>query len=217
MTPTLIPFVASSLVAASLMLSTGAAADDSQDSPPPPIKQLFEAGKYQDIFTRAGTARGIAQPRRRVRRGSGPPQGPERRRRQTGPCATAGAWRKDPWALIARSRASRDRPEYGRSALRRTSRPLPCRRPRLPARTALYQLGLVHSQRQDMAAAADAFEKAAALDPAFAYAHFYAGMAYSAVKRLDRVAVHFEAFLRLAPAAPERGAVESVMRTIRGK
>src|SRR5690606_14452918 len=82
---------------------------------------------------------------------------------------------------------------------------------------ALYQLGLVQSQRQDMAGAAESFEKATAIDPAFAYAHYYAGMANSSLNRIDRVAQHFETFLKLAPEAPERAAVESIMRTVRGR
>jgi hypothetical protein len=50
-----------------------------------------------------------------------------------------------------------------------------------------------------------------------AYAHYYAGMAYNKAKRVDLMATHFERFLKLAPAAPERPVVESVMRTVRGR
>jgi tetratricopeptide (TPR) repeat protein len=82
---------------------------------------------------------------------------------------------------------------------------------------ALYQTGLVKARRDDWAGAADAFERAAALDPMFAYAHYYAGLAYSNVKRPDKVAMHFDHFLRIAPNAPERSAVMSIMRTIRGR
>lgn len=81
---------------------------------------------------------------------------------------------------------------------------------------AAYQLGLVQAQRNDWAAAAEAFERAAAANPAFAYAHYYAGMASSRIQRPDRVAAHFEQFLKLAPNAPERSAVMSLMRTLRG-
>jgi tetratricopeptide (TPR) repeat protein len=82
---------------------------------------------------------------------------------------------------------------------------------------ASYQLGLVKAQREDWPGAADAFERAAMSDPTFAYAHYYGGLAYSRAKRPDRMAVHFELFLKLAPKAPERLAVESLMRTVRGK
>jgi len=34
------------------------------------------------------------------------------------------------------------------------------------------------------------------------------------VKRIDLTAQHFQTFLRLAPQAPERGEVQSIMRTL---
>lgn len=77
-----------------------------------------------------------------------------------------------------------------------------------------YQRGLALSARQDMAEAAAAFQKAADLDPSWAYAHYYAGIAYSKVKRADLTASHFQTFLRLAPQAPERGEVQSILRTL---
>lgn len=82
---------------------------------------------------------------------------------------------------------------------------------------ARYQLGLVEAARNNQAQAAEAFAKAAELDPQMAYAHYEAGMAYYKAKRVDRMAVYFENFLRLAPNAPERPAVQSIMRTVRGK
>jgi tetratricopeptide (TPR) repeat protein len=80
-----------------------------------------------------------------------------------------------------------------------------------------YQLGLAKAERNDWAGAAEAFERASQLDPTFAYAHYYAGLAYSKVRRADRTATHFETFLKMAPKAPERLAVESIMRTLRGR
>ncbi len=82
---------------------------------------------------------------------------------------------------------------------------------------AQYQLGLVQAGREDWAAAALSFDQAAQIDPSFAYAHYYAGLSYSRIKRVDRTAAHFEAFLKLAPKAPERIAVESILRTLRGR
>ena len=82
---------------------------------------------------------------------------------------------------------------------------------------ARYQLGLVESARNDQAQAATAFAKAAELDPQMAYAHYEAGMAFYKTKRVDRMAVYFENFLKLAPNAPERAAVQSIMRTLRGR
>lgn len=77
-----------------------------------------------------------------------------------------------------------------------------------------YQQGLALSARQDFAGAAAAFQKASDLDPAWAYPHYYAGLAYSKVKRVDLTAQHFQMFLRLAPQAPERVEVQSIMKTL---
>jgi tetratricopeptide (TPR) repeat protein len=82
---------------------------------------------------------------------------------------------------------------------------------------ARYQLGLVESARNNQPQAAEAFAKAAELDPQMAYAHYEAGMAFYKSKRVDRMAVYFENFLKLAPNAPERPAVQSIMKTVRGR
>lgn len=81
---------------------------------------------------------------------------------------------------------------------------------------AQYQLGLAKAEFSDWAGCAEAFHRAAELNPGFAYAHYYAGLSYSRIRRADRTSEHFERFLKLAPSAPERGAVESLMRTLRG-
>jgi tetratricopeptide (TPR) repeat protein len=82
---------------------------------------------------------------------------------------------------------------------------------------AQYQLGAVLDARGDNAGAAEAFAKAAEANPQMAYAHYYAGMNFYEAKRIDRMSVYFENFLKLAPNAPERPGVESIMRTVRGK
>ena len=82
---------------------------------------------------------------------------------------------------------------------------------------ARYQLGLVQSARNNQPQAAEAFAKAAELDPQMAYAHYEAGMAFYKAKRVDRMAVYFENFLKLAPNAPEAPAVKSIMKTVRGR
>jgi tetratricopeptide (TPR) repeat protein len=79
-----------------------------------------------------------------------------------------------------------------------------------------YQRGLALSTRQDMNGAAAEFQKATELDPGWAYAHYYAGIAYSKIKRADLTASHFQTFLKIAPQAPERGEVQSIMRTLGG-
>jgi len=77
-----------------------------------------------------------------------------------------------------------------------------------------YQRGLALSAQQNMDGAAAAFQKASDLDPTWAYPHYYAGVAYSKIKRADLTASHFQTFLRLAPQAPERGEVQSILRTL---
>lgn len=82
---------------------------------------------------------------------------------------------------------------------------------------ARYQLGVVEAARNNQAQAAEAFAKAAELNPQMAYAHYGAGMAFYKIKRVDRMAVYFENFLKLAPNAPEKPAVMSIMKTVRGR
>jgi tetratricopeptide (TPR) repeat protein len=82
---------------------------------------------------------------------------------------------------------------------------------------AQYMLGQVLSRRGDFGGSASAFERATQSDPGNAYAQYYAGSAFYKAKRIDKMAVHFERFLKLAPNAPERGEVESIMRTVRGR
>ncbi len=80
-----------------------------------------------------------------------------------------------------------------------------------------YQRGVVLLARREYGDAASAFTKATQLDPTFAAAHYYAGLANYRGKRIDLMTTNFETFVRLAPNAPERGEVESILRTVRGK
>ena len=82
---------------------------------------------------------------------------------------------------------------------------------------AQFQLGQALDAHGDNAEAAEAFAKAAERAPTMAYAHYLAGMSYYKAKRIDKMAVYFENFLKLAPAAPERPAVQSIMKTVRGR
>ena len=77
-----------------------------------------------------------------------------------------------------------------------------------------YLRGLALSAQQNFAEAAAAFQKATELDPNWAPAHYNAGIAYSKAKRPDLTAEHFQTFLKLAPQAPERGEVQSILRTL---
>ena len=80
-----------------------------------------------------------------------------------------------------------------------------------------YQMGLVLAKRQSWRGAAEAFDRTAELSPANAYAHYYGGLMHYRAGRPDRMAIHFEQFLKLAPEAPERPEVLQIMRTVRGR
>jgi tetratricopeptide (TPR) repeat protein len=78
-----------------------------------------------------------------------------------------------------------------------------------------YQVAAVASHENNFRMAADSFGQAAELKPDFAYAHYYAGLAYQRLKNIPKMSEHFETFMRLAPDAPERSAVASILRTLR--
>ena len=80
-----------------------------------------------------------------------------------------------------------------------------------------YQLGLVLGRLNDYGGAAAAFDAAAAADPQFAYAHYYGGLSHYQNQQTVQMSIAFENFLRVAPSAPERGQVESIMTTLRGR
>jgi tetratricopeptide (TPR) repeat protein len=80
-----------------------------------------------------------------------------------------------------------------------------------------YELGLASARAGDFAGAAQAFDRSIAADPTFAYAYYYAGLAYDRLRRADVMANRFDTFLRLAPRAPERPEVDSVLRTVRAR
>jgi tetratricopeptide (TPR) repeat protein len=82
---------------------------------------------------------------------------------------------------------------------------------------AQYQLGLVLAKKQDWRDAAAAFDRVTELNPSHAYAHYYGGLMHYRANRPDRMANHFEQFLRLAPDAPERPEVLQIMKTVRGR
>ena len=80
---------------------------------------------------------------------------------------------------------------------------------------AFYQLGLASVKANDWGTAASALSRTAELKPDFAYAHYYAALSYQRARQLPKAAEHFDAFLRLAPEAPERQAVQAIMRTLK--
>jgi tetratricopeptide (TPR) repeat protein len=80
-----------------------------------------------------------------------------------------------------------------------------------------YQLGLVLAKRQEWDAASAEFDRVTEINPSYAYAHYYGGLMHYRANRPDRMANHFEQFLKLAPEAPERAEVTQIMRTVRGR
>ncbi|MBM3745437.1 MAG: tetratricopeptide repeat protein [Acidobacteria bacterium] len=78
----------------------------------------------------------------------------------------------------------------------------------------LYR-GRLELHRENHAAAVKALERAIELNPKKAYSHYYAGIAYGNLKRPDKMAEHFQYFLRLAPNAPEASKVRSYLKSLR--
>lgn len=78
-----------------------------------------------------------------------------------------------------------------------------------------YQVGAVASRQSNFERAANEFARAVELKPDFAYAHYYAGLAYQRQRQTAKMSEHLEAFMRLAPEAPERNAVAAILRTLR--
>ena len=179
-----------------------------------PVQQLFEAGQDAEALevVAAGRAEGSAQLENDFLAG-------QIRMRMNQPDAAGAEFERlsaavEPvWRLVGESAAALVGADLAR-ALDAANRATGVGPDHFYAQ---YQLGLVSAKMENWAAAAAAFDRAAELDPTFAYAHYYAGLANSRIKRADRTAEHLERFLKLAPMAPERPAMESLMRTLRGR
>jgi tetratricopeptide (TPR) repeat protein len=76
-----------------------------------------------------------------------------------------------------------------------------------------YVRGMLQLGRQQNSEAAASLESYLQKNPDNAYAHYYAGLAYNAAKRPDKMLTHFELFLRLRPDAPEARKVRAVLST----
>ena len=119
----------------------------------------------------------------------------------------------DPWHFIGLS--GRQMVEGNLDAAVASARQVVAMAPDLPY--AHFQLGLVLARQQQWAEAAAAFDAASERQPTNAYAHYYSGMMHYRANRVDRMAVQFEQFLKLAPEAPERPEVVSIMRTLQSR
>jgi protein O-GlcNAc transferase len=116
----------------------------------------------------------------------------------------------DPWHFIGLS--GRQLVEGNLDASAASARQAVAMAPDLPATH--FQLGLSLARQQQWSEAAAAFEAASDRQPTNAYAHYYAGMMHYRANRVDRMALHFDQFLKLAPEAPERPEVLSIMKTL---
>ncbi len=68
---------------------------------------------------------------------------------------------------------------------------------------ALHQLGVIHSQRGDHQAAADAFATALLVNPRSARAHLNLGIALANLQRSDQALAHYQQSLLLDPGNPQ--------------
>jgi len=184
------------------MLSVAAARAGAQDNP----RQLFEAGKYQAAIDKAA---GDASPASQYLKGLS-------FLKLNNVAAAKDAFGKvdgdEAWQAVGQSAIALV--DNNRDAALAAAKNAVSKNAGLAE--GQYQLGLVLEATGDHAGAADAFVKATQINPQMAYAHYNAGMSFYASKRIDQMSVYFENFLKLAPNAPERSAVESIMRTVRG-
>jgi tetratricopeptide (TPR) repeat protein len=188
-----------------MLLPTLALAQD-----PGQIQRLFEAGKYQQVvdstnpnsppdvlFTTAQSQMKMGandQAAQTFGRLAERPEG-------------------DPWHFIGLS--GRQLVEGNVDGAVASARQAVAMAPDLPS--AHFQLGLALARLQQWAEAAAAFDAASARQPSNAYAHYYSGMMHYRANRIDQMAVQFERFLQLAPEAPERPEVMSIMKTLQGR
>lgn len=175
---------------------------------PGEIQRLFEAGRYQQVVA-ASTPDSppdvlyiAAQSQQKLGAADQAAQTYSR---------LAERPESDPWHFIGLS--GRQLAEGNVDAAVASARQAVAMTPDLPATH--FQLGLVLARAQQWSEAAAAFDAASDRQPNNAYAHYYGGMMHYRANRVDRMAVHFEQFLKLAPEAPERPEVLSIMRTLK--
>lgn len=75
--------------------------------------------------------------------------------------------------------------------------------------------GVLKIAKRDNQGALNDLNDAIGRKPDNAYAYYYAGLAYSALKRPDKMVDSFQTFLKLAPNAPESDKVRSLLRSAR--
>lgn len=179
------------------------------------LRKLYDAGQYQQVVAAAAAHPGSPEEQPRIVFLSGQAQQKLSKRDEARQAYELLASRpeSDPWHDIGASAVAMLASNAGAAVDAATQ--AVAHGDSLPE--AHFQQGLALGLKQDMSAAAAAFEKATQLDPSWADAHYYAGIAYSKIKRIDQTALHFDTFLRLAPQSPQRPEVQSIMRTLSGK
>jgi tetratricopeptide (TPR) repeat protein len=189
------------LVAAATALTRPATAQDE-------VRKLFEAGKYQEVIERTS---GESAPEARYLKALAHrklDQNDEAKQAFRQLEEAGDAWRAVGESGVALVDGNVDGAvNAARTAVERDAE----------LAQAQFQLGQALDAQGNNAQAAEAFAKAAERAPQMAYAHYQAGMSFYKAKRIDKMAVYFENFLKLAPNAPERPAVQSIMRTVRGR
>lgn len=196
------------ILAAHLVAAPAAIGPDAPSSP----RDLYHAGRYQEVVDRVAALRaeGAAGPGDIWLMGQSLAK-LNRDAEAREAFASLGGGEDDAWTFVGRSAAAvldgnlDAALESARAAVERAP----------DAFHPNMQLGIVQTLRNDFGGASEALEKAAEIDGTDAYAHYYAGLAASKLRRTDRMIAHFEAFIRLAPEAPERPTVETLLRTVK--
>ncbi|MDP2997214.1 MAG: tetratricopeptide repeat protein [Bryobacterales bacterium] len=78
-----------------------------------------------------------------------------------------------------------------------------------------YVRGVIKAGQRDFKGAVKDLEEACEKDERNAYAHYYAGLSYNALKRPDKMIGHFQSFTKLAGKAPEAQRVQTILKTAR--
>jgi tetratricopeptide (TPR) repeat protein len=209
------------ILALALALASGAGQDTAQQ---PTVQQLFEAGKYRPLLDKVSQEEGPSPAdvylaglsARKLPLPENEPDQPDTREEQ------ARTWfgklggegedaEQDPWTFIRRSALAVGE-HQGTEAVEAAKKAAAMAPGNVCAQ---FQLGLAFGEVKDMANAAKAFDQAIKADPFFAYAYYFGGNAYYQIKRSDKMVNLFDRFIKLAPDAPERPAIEALLRAAR--
>ncbi len=198
---------------APILAATLALALPAQEPPPPTIQSLFESGQYAQLIDRVHAEEAPSPQDLYLAGQSARKLDPPDVEQARNWFSRLGGKDTDAWTFVGRSATAVVDGNTGQAIA--DGRKAVALAP--GSFYAQYQLGLSYAEAKDFRNGAATLEKATTIDPSFAYAQYYAGLEYYQMKRVDKMATFFERFLKLAPNAPERPAIESLMRSIRGK